>query len=426
MGLLFHAFGLLPTSKCIVTSALDLTGQYAGQSKSKMEDVMNTALGGILFIDEAYNLGKGGFGNEVQDKLLQMLTEDKYRHKVVVVLAGYSDKMNEMCNNNAGFKSRFNQVIDFPDWKNENLVNLVLSLAKKEQPSYIIEDVECVKKHLNDGFSAIRSNDTKSWANARDAVSLYKYIKDSQLDRLSESAHMHPSATVICSNDVCNGVLEFTKTRPPIVVDPMAGLGLGLGLGLPGMNGIMRHGNGVMGVDMGLELGHRVQPQCAHSHSHQMHVATAVEDVELELELEVEVESDADANQVEYEDMKQYMDTISAAMEAAKSKADTKHGDELLVEMQRVKAILDEMKRVEDEIVAAKAALDEEERLRLLKIAAEKKRLLMLKLQKEKEQQLLQEKLRRIGNCAYGFQWIDKGSYYQCSGGCRVTYDQLK
>ena len=85
MGKLLHSFGLLPTDKVLVRSALDLTSAYVGQTKDKVEAAMNEALGGILFIDEAYNLGSGGggsgggFGQEAQDKLLQMLTEDKYQ-----------------------------------------------------------------------------------------------------------------------------------------------------------------------------------------------------------------------------------------------------------------------------------------------------------------------------------------------------------
>jgi SpoVK/Ycf46/Vps4 family AAA+-type ATPase len=78
MAALLHSFGLLPTDNFVETSALDLTGEFVGQSKSKMQEKMDEARGGVLFIDEAYELGVGSFGNEVMTKLVQLLTDERY------------------------------------------------------------------------------------------------------------------------------------------------------------------------------------------------------------------------------------------------------------------------------------------------------------------------------------------------------------
>ena len=78
MAALLHSFGLLPTDKLVETSALDLTGEFVGQSKSKMQDKMDEARGGVLFIDEAYELGAGSYGCEVMTKLVQLLTDVRY------------------------------------------------------------------------------------------------------------------------------------------------------------------------------------------------------------------------------------------------------------------------------------------------------------------------------------------------------------
>jgi SpoVK/Ycf46/Vps4 family AAA+-type ATPase len=83
MAALLHSFGLLPTDKLVETSALDLTGEFVGQSKSKMQDKMDEARGGVLFIDEAYELGTGSYGNEVMTKLVQLLTDERYEVGVV-------------------------------------------------------------------------------------------------------------------------------------------------------------------------------------------------------------------------------------------------------------------------------------------------------------------------------------------------------
>jgi hypothetical protein len=79
MAALLHSFGLLPTSNLVQTSALDLTGEFVGQSKSKMQEKMDEARGGVLFIDEAYELGAGSYGNEVMTKLVQLLTDERYQ-----------------------------------------------------------------------------------------------------------------------------------------------------------------------------------------------------------------------------------------------------------------------------------------------------------------------------------------------------------
>jgi hypothetical protein len=78
MAVLLRSFGLLPTDNFVETSALDLTGEFVGQSKSKMQEEMDEARGGVLFNDEAYELGVGSYGNEVMTKLVQLLTDERY------------------------------------------------------------------------------------------------------------------------------------------------------------------------------------------------------------------------------------------------------------------------------------------------------------------------------------------------------------
>ena len=84
-----HGFGLLASDHLEITSAMDLTGEYLGQTKEKVAKAMEAARGGVLFIDEAYELGAKGYGEEAITKLLSMLTEDDYMDgKTIVVMAG--------------------------------------------------------------------------------------------------------------------------------------------------------------------------------------------------------------------------------------------------------------------------------------------------------------------------------------------------
>ena len=218
---LFHALGLLATNKLVIKSALDLCSGFVGQSKDKVQEVMDEALGGVLFIDEAYNLGSrngsgGSFGQEVQDKLLQMLTEDRYKHKMVVVIAGYKEKMDEMFLSNAGFKSRFEKVINFSSWDNERLSRLIINTSKSSKPAYQFYDDENAASLMQDGLETIRTNDEVSWANARDALGLFNRICTAQLVRLSDGQTSAASA-VITRRDVQEGVREFCKARPAVM-----------------------------------------------------------------------------------------------------------------------------------------------------------------------------------------------------------------
>jgi hypothetical protein len=157
-----------------------------------------------LFIDEAYELGVGSFGNEVMTKLVQLLTDERYevgpmqqksfflhlracafalslltcplQHKMVVILAGYPDKMAAMFAKNAGLKSRFTESLLFQDWTSAQLSDVVVSDLKKSTPAYALEDEVNVKRELSKGFDRIRTNDPSSWANARDGNTMRDLI----------------------------------------------------------------------------------------------------------------------------------------------------------------------------------------------------------------------------------------------------------
>ena len=221
MGKLFRAFGLLPTEKLVIKSALDMTSGFVGQSKDKVEAVMTEALGGILFIDEAYNLGGQGFGQEAQDKLLQLLTEDKFKNKLVVILAGYKDKMESMFEHNAGFKSRFACTVNFPDWDDTSLCNLVINGAKNMKPAFKFENENDAAQILSRGLREIRSNDLKSWANARDATTLLTLITKEHF--LHIGSDDRAISNVLTRRNLTNAVNRFLDNRPFVAIkNPMA------------------------------------------------------------------------------------------------------------------------------------------------------------------------------------------------------------
>jgi hypothetical protein len=109
------------------------------------------------------------------------------QHKMVVILAGYPDKMAAMFTKNTGLKSRFAESLQFEDWTGEQLSQLVIANLKKSTPVYTFDDEAAVERALTSGFNRIRINDPLSWANARDGHTMQDLIKGAFVERAAQS-----------------------------------------------------------------------------------------------------------------------------------------------------------------------------------------------------------------------------------------------
>ena len=134
-----RAKGVLVSDVVGEESALNLQGQYLGQTKEKVNQLMASAIGGLVFIDEAYNLGGSGgrraslYAQEAVDQLTYCMTEDTHKGRTIVVLAGYEREMNEMlASANPGFRSRFKQRIAMPDWDAADVVEYLRRRCTKK------------------------------------------------------------------------------------------------------------------------------------------------------------------------------------------------------------------------------------------------------------------------------------------------------
>ena len=129
MSQILHQLGFIRRPHVVCVTRDDLVGQYIGHTAPKTKETLKKAMGGVLFIDEAYYLyrpeNERDYGQESIEILLQVMEEN--REDLVVILAGYSDKMNKFYGSNPGFRSRIAHHIDFPDYTNNEL----LSIAKK-------------------------------------------------------------------------------------------------------------------------------------------------------------------------------------------------------------------------------------------------------------------------------------------------------
>lgn len=125
IGRLFHKMNVLSKGHLIEVERADLVGEYIGHTAQKTRDLIKKAIGGILFIDEAYSLGRGGekdFGKEAIDTLVKHM-EDR-QHEFILILAGYSKEMDHFLTLNPGLHSRFPIVVDFPDYSIEQLMEI--------------------------------------------------------------------------------------------------------------------------------------------------------------------------------------------------------------------------------------------------------------------------------------------------------------
>lgn len=133
-GKMFEAMGVLSKGHLVECERADLVGEYIGHTAQKTREKVKSALGGILFIDEAYSLARGGekdFGKEAIDTLVKSMEDHK--DELVLILAGYRKEMAYFLQTNPGLRSRFPIHIDFPDYSTEELLRIAtLMLDERE------------------------------------------------------------------------------------------------------------------------------------------------------------------------------------------------------------------------------------------------------------------------------------------------------
>ncbi|KAJ9156715.1 Stage V sporulation protein K [Pleurostoma richardsiae] len=185
MGKVFYDMGFLATAEVEECSATDLIGQYVGQTGPKVQQLLDKALGRVLFIDEAYRLADGGFAKEAMDELVDSTTKAKYFKKLVIILAGYENDINRLMSMNPGLTSRFPETIEFRSLspgectmlltdrlkgqqKRLKAKKVALDLSALEQPGQLFQGKLF---HLFQDLSA-----QDNWASARDVHTLAQAI----------------------------------------------------------------------------------------------------------------------------------------------------------------------------------------------------------------------------------------------------------
>ncbi|KAJ5117791.1 P-loop containing nucleoside triphosphate hydrolase protein [Penicillium atrosanguineum] len=186
MGQVYYDMNLITSSEVVEASATDLVGQYIGETGPKTRKILQNALGKVLFIDEAYRLADGKFGQEAMDELVDCLTKPAFFQKLIVVLAGYDDHIVELMSSNPGLTSRFSETLQFhplsPDYAIQLLTALLMNrkkiLEEQGQARFNLGALEEPSNQFllatTERFGAL--SHTSGWANARDIESLAKSI----------------------------------------------------------------------------------------------------------------------------------------------------------------------------------------------------------------------------------------------------------
>ncbi len=164
------AIGVLSGGQLVEVSRADLVGKYVGHTAPLTQKVLTSAIGGVLFIDEAYSLYRGKddtFGLEAIDTLVKGIEDN--RENLIVILAGYSYEMAEFLTSNSGLKSRFPNVINFPDYTGEELLKISKSIASSK--GYTIDEgADGPLKGYFDAVQAVRAADAGNGRLARNMV----------------------------------------------------------------------------------------------------------------------------------------------------------------------------------------------------------------------------------------------------------------
>ena len=181
MADVFKSLGILSRGQLVEADRSKLVAGYSGQTAIKTNQLIDTALGGVLFIDEAYTLcsnDSDSFGSEAIDTLLKRLEDD--RGKFICIVAGYTDQMHDFIDANPGLKSRFTQTIHFDDYNPDELTQIFENLASAKK--FIIEEETRAAIHRQ--FEQLYLRRDKNFGNAREARRIFDETVEKQSQRL--------------------------------------------------------------------------------------------------------------------------------------------------------------------------------------------------------------------------------------------------
>lgn len=212
---LYKSLGLLEKGHLVESDRSGLVAEYIGQTAIKTNQIIDKAMGGILFIDEAYSLYKGegrDFGNEAIEILIKRMEDS--RGKFVVICAGYSDEMDSFLISNPGLRSRFDKVYDFKDYTRKELYEIAIKQFKERGL-----DAEGVSKKLIQIISRLCKGRDRYFGNAREIRKLTASISlkhDLRLSQLPKKERTEETKSRLAMEDLDVEVKNSSEGETPL------------------------------------------------------------------------------------------------------------------------------------------------------------------------------------------------------------------
>lgn len=425
IGQVYYDMGFLSSTELVECSASDLVGQYVGQTGPKTRGVFEKALGKVLFIDEAYRLAEGHFAKEAMDELVGILTQESFAGKLVVVLAGYDAEINGLLSVNPGLSSRFPDQIVFKNMTTAQCLSLLLQDLRKmkievpdldDPESHVYAEMERVIRTL----SAL-----PSWGNARDMKTLAKkmiqraYISGSPVDDNADVDFVLPEeeALPIVREMLSEQVDRVGNVRQPPSISSM--LPPPAQVGSPQPPSVAppktQTPTTIKKAPPKPKQQKKQEPNVPETEQRDPGVTDAIwKQLQLDKERIAEARKRAaeeiQKTQNQYRETEARIQKLTAEMSRlAKIQAKNKAEDD------------DRKRRLEEARIKELEARAEKDR-----IAAEMKKKMDEEARERKREAAAQAKLRQMGVCVAGFQWIKQAQGYRCAGGSHyISNEQL-
>lgn len=205
---IYRELGILEKGQLVEVDRGGIVAGYVGQTALKTKEKIDEAMGGILFIDEAYTLAKGenDFGQEAIDTLLKAMED--HRDEFIVIVAGYDEPMEAFLQSNPGLKSRFNEYIHFDDYSEEELFMIFGLLCEQNDFRMDLEAQETLKTYLND--LCIHKPD--NFANGREMRNLFDKSKSAHANRLASLNEISDEDLITFKKDDLLKAIEEMKS----------------------------------------------------------------------------------------------------------------------------------------------------------------------------------------------------------------------
>lgn len=416
MGQVFFDMGFLSAVEVVECSASDLIGTYVGQTGPKTRAQLEKALGKVLFVDEAYRLAEGLFATEAINELVDLLTKPLFMDKIVVILAGYDQDINNLISVNPGLASRFPEQIVFGNMSPEHcLAVLKQSIEEKEVQMPPIMDCES-KIHQEMVVLLKHLASLPSWGNARDVKTFAK----SMIGSVFRSQSLKSDALAITADEI----LRHTRSMLQERTDRSTNLPSKGGGGIPQelLQKLEDPQPTISVATTTKQAKKRAEPppKSTKKTLPKPQDAGVQRDDGVSDEIWFQLQADAQAQRAQ---IKVSADTILAGksnLESAKAEEQEK-----LAALERL-----ERTKAEDEAAIRKlkreqehARLEEQAARTAREKAAEELERLRLQEVRQQREKRVQETLRQMGQCVAGYQWIKQSGGYRCSAGGHFVSD---